>query len=302
VPDRPLLRRALAAGFLALSLLATVLTGLGTSPAGAVAVSPAGATVTRAATPAQRDSVYRLYRAYFLRAPDTAGHAYWAEEYASGRRPLVAISESFARSGEFVARYGSLTQAQFVALVYRNVLGRAPDKAGEDHWVQRLRGGTSRGAVMVGFSESPEFQRKTGTRPPGPVTPSWVTELVGLVNAERARYGLGPLLLCARLTAAAQGHSDHQARIRTMTHVGADGSDHGVRITRAGYQWIWSGENVARGGPEFGVAAIFQAWLASSGHRANILHPAFVHLGVARTTGADGDVYWTQDFGSGGTC
>lgn len=300
MPDRPLLRRALAAALLALSLVVTTVTGAAPAPAGAEPTTTPG--VARVATPAQRDSVYRLYRAYFLRAPDAAGHGYWAEEYASGRRSLVTISEFFARSGEFTARYGSLTQAQFVALVYRNVLGRAPDQAGEDHWVQRLRGGTSRGAVMVGFSESPEFQRKTGTRPPGPVTPSWVTELVNLVNAERSRHGLGPLLLCARLTAAAQGHSDHQARIRTMTHVGADGSDHGVRITRAGYQWIWSGENVARGGAEFGVAAIFQAWLASSGHRANILHPAFVHLGVARTTGADGAVYWTQDFASGGTC
>jgi uncharacterized protein YkwD len=292
----PLLRRALAAGALLLSLNLTV---TGVPPAAGAPTTPG---VARAGTPAQRDSVLRLYRAYFLRAPDASGHGYWSEEYASGRRSLTAISEFFARSGEFVGRYGSLTHDQFVVLVYRNVLGRAPDQAGEDHWVQRLRGGTSRGAVMVGFSESPEFQRKTGTTPPGRATASWITELIGLVNAERARHGLGPLLLCGRLTAAAQGHSDHQARIGAMTHVGVDGSDHGARATRAGYQWIWSGENVARGGPEFGVAAIFQAWLSSSDHRANVLHPAFVHMGAARTTGADGDVYWTQAFGSGGSC
>lgn len=300
MPPFPLLRRALVAG--ALTITATATAGTAFGPARPVTAAPAVRSVARSATPAQRDSVRRLYRAYFLRDPDAAGHGYWAGEYASGRRTLTAISEFFSRSGEFIGRYGSLGDPQFVTLVYRNVLGRPPDQAGQDHWAARLRGGIGRGAVMVGFSESPEFQRRTGTRPPGPATPAWTTELLSLVNAERARQGRGPLLWCPRLASAAQGHSDHQARTETMTHVGAGGTDHGVRITQAGYQWTWSGENVARGGPEFGVDAIFQAWLASSSHRSNVLHPAYVHMGAARTAGSNGDLYWTQVFGSGGVC
>ncbi len=100
--------------------------------------------------------VGRLYTAYFLRDPDASGFQYWLEQRARGLG-LNAISSEFARSGEFVNRYGSLSNDAFVELVYRNVLGRAPDAAGLRYWSSQLRNGRSRGDVMVGFSESPEF-------------------------------------------------------------------------------------------------------------------------------------------------
>lgn len=302
VPVSPQLRRALISVAMTVS---TLVAATLTPSAPARADSQPGVGITRStskATPAENDSVYRLYRAYFLREPDASGQSYWAGQYASGRLSLPAISEFFARSAEFSRRYGSLNDGEFVGLIYRNVLGRTADQPGETFWVQRLRGGLSRGSVMVGFSESPEFQRKTGTLPAVPAPASWVTQLLAMVNTERSRNGLAPLTLCAPLTAAAQAHSDDQARIQTMTHVGSDGSTHGTRATSAGYDWTWSGENVARGDAQFDVEDIFNAWLQSSDHRANILHPAFVHMGAARATGADGDIYWTQTFGAGGTC
>ena len=100
--------------------------------------------------------VGRLYRAYFLRAPDTAGLHYWIDTGL----PLAAISEQFAASVEFRNRYGSLDDQAFIATAYRNVLGRDPDPGGLRHWQGILRSGTSRGAVMLGFSNSPEFVRK----------------------------------------------------------------------------------------------------------------------------------------------
>ncbi|MEZ5379585.1 MAG: DUF4214 domain-containing protein [Acidimicrobiales bacterium] len=109
--------------------------------------------------------VERLYRAYFLRAGDAAGLGYWREQQLGGMS-LAAISEVFARSPEFVSMYGSLSDADFVALVYRNVLRREPDTAGLTFWTEQLRRRTmTRGAVMVGFSESPEFSG----RPADPV-------------------------------------------------------------------------------------------------------------------------------------
>ena len=97
--------------------------------------------------------VGRLYRAYFLRAPDDAGLDYWL---GTGL-PKAAISEQFAASTEFRNRYGTLDDRAFVTMAYRNVLGREPDQAGLDHWLGVLRRGTGRGAVMLGFSDSPEF-------------------------------------------------------------------------------------------------------------------------------------------------
>lgn len=120
----------------------------------------------RVATTAQNHSVFRLYRAYFLRDPDARGQAYWAREFSSRRMSLASISQSFSQSKEFVDRYGALSHTDFVELVYENVLGRSPDASGLAHWVGALEIYPHRGSVMVGFSESAEFQARTDTVPP----------------------------------------------------------------------------------------------------------------------------------------
>ena len=103
--------------------------------------------------------VTRLYSAYFLRSPDNSGIRYWTSKSRSGTR-LFAISSTFAASSEFNRRYGALSDAGFVGLVYQNVLGRSPDSAGLAYWTSKLRNGSTRGRVMVGFSESSEYVRK----------------------------------------------------------------------------------------------------------------------------------------------
>lgn len=301
--------RSRAASALAVAVVATGLLIGALAPAvGATAQGPAvgRSSATARATQAQRDSVLRLYRAYFLRAPDSAGLAYWAEQYASGRRSLASISEFFARSDEFRARYGSLSDAEFVRLVYLNVLGRLPDSQGQSHWTGVLRRGSSRGLIMLGFSESAEFQRKTGTVPPekpkDPNEPSeaWAADLLRKLNAERARYGLPPLTSCPRLVAAAVGHSVDQARNNQISHVGSNGSQFFERIAQAGYGGSAWGENVAGG--HTSTEQVLAAWMASATHRQNLLSRTFQHIGLARATSSTGTLYWTQDFGAGGAC
>ncbi|MCU1369710.1 MAG: hypothetical protein JWO77_904 [Ilumatobacteraceae bacterium] len=107
------------------------------------------------------EPVARLYRALFLRDPDRSGLEYWARQRAAGVR-LATIAESFARSSELVRRYGSLTDAQFVTRVYRNVLGREPDPAGQAFWTKRLASRrATRGSLLAQFSESSEHRRLT---------------------------------------------------------------------------------------------------------------------------------------------
>jgi hypothetical protein len=101
--------------------------------------------------------VARLYFAYFLRVPDYGGLQYWIGQYRSGSS-LSAISQAFAGSPEFVSRYGALNNSQFVALVYANVLGRAPDSAGLAYWTGQLNAGMTRGDMMIAFSESAEYR------------------------------------------------------------------------------------------------------------------------------------------------
>jgi hypothetical protein len=105
--------------------------------------------------------VARLYFAYLLRIPDYGGLQYWIGQFRGGMS-LSAISQAFANSPEFNARYGALTNAGFVALVYQNVLGRAPDAGGLAYWVNQLNAGMTRGDMMVAFSESPEYRNVIG--------------------------------------------------------------------------------------------------------------------------------------------
>jgi hypothetical protein len=120
-------------------------------------------------------SIERLYRAYFLRAPDAAGLRHWTDQYAAGMS-LARISDAFAASTEFVQRYGALSNGDFVDLVYRNVLGRVPDPAGHVHWTELLAAGMRRGAAMLGFSDSEEFKKKAGEVPTSETTPEPTAE------------------------------------------------------------------------------------------------------------------------------
>ncbi len=103
-----------------------------------------------------RRAVTRLYYAYFDRQPDLAGVDFWAAEIAAGRADVSSVSDFFASSTEFDDTYGSLNDAEFIVLVYNNVLGRRPDQAGFVFWLAQLEAGFTRGDLMLNFSESPE--------------------------------------------------------------------------------------------------------------------------------------------------
>jgi uncharacterized protein YkwD len=94
------------------------------------------------------------------------------------------------------------------------------------------------------------------------------------------------------LNTAAAVHSADQAARNQMTHTGSDGSNAGDRISAAGYQAGTWGENVAAGYTS--ASSVVAGWMGSSGHRANILNPAFTQIGVASATAADGTRYWTM--------
>lgn len=105
-----------------------------------------------------RHPVIRLYLAYFDRAPDHGGLTYWINKRANGTK-LDVVSNSFANSSEFKTKYGNLTNGEFVALVYQNVLKRTPDANGLAYWTKQLNEGkASRGRVMTQFSESNEHR------------------------------------------------------------------------------------------------------------------------------------------------
>ncbi|MEW2133917.1 CAP domain-containing protein [Streptomyces sp. NPDC005435] len=142
---------------------------------------------------------------------------------------------------------------------------------------------------------APKPVRTTAAATPAPAAPASgaVAQIVQLVNAERAKVGCSPLTVNAELNKAAQAHSDDMAAHQNMSHTGSDGSDPGTRITAAGYQWSAYGENVAYGYAT--PAEVMAGWMASPGHRENILNCSYKEIGVGL---AQPGSYWTQDFGT----
>lgn len=134
----------------------------------------------------------------------------------------------------------------------------------------------------------------TATTPPATVgsATAQTTQVVELVNEERAKAGCGALSIDDKLMTAAQRHSQDQADNRNMSHTGSDGSDPGQRIDRVGYTWQTYGENVAWN--QQSPAAVMEAWMNSPGHRANILNCTFTEIGVG--VASSNGPYWTQVF------
>lgn len=131
-----------------------------------------------------------------------------------------------------------------------------------------------------------------------------------LVNHERATRGESALRLDGHLAQAAQAHTESMAGGDYFDHTGPGGQTPLDRMRAAGY--IYSsrlgyeiGENIAWGTGSLGTpSAIVAAWMASPGHRANILDARYrdTAIGVSPhpprslAHGQAGGIY-TQDFG-----
>ena len=131
--------------------------------------------------------------------------------------------------------------------------------------------------------------------------PSVITKVLQVTNAARAQAGLKPLRLNSPLSRAAQRHSASMAYQDFFSHSGPDGTAFS-RIREAGYRYSLAGENIAAG--QSTPEAVVNGWMKSPGHRANILNPGFVDIGIGYEFLANdpGRVtykhYWTQTFGA----
>jgi uncharacterized protein YkwD len=134
-----------------------------------------------------------------------------------------------------------------------------------------------------------------------------------LINRERVAHGERPLRPNKRLRRAAQAHSQSMAFGDYFEHDGGGGPGGGTPLARmrgAGYissshDGFEVGENIAWGTLYLATPrAIVAAWMASAGHRANILDPHYRETGIgvsphppaSLSHGQAGAIY-TQDFG-----
>ncbi|GAA3770172.1 hypothetical protein GCM10022403_001900 [Streptomyces coacervatus] len=133
-----------------------------------------------------------------------------------------------------------------------------------------------------------------------PLTPGdlarTAAEVVDLTNRERARAGLPPLAVDPLLATAAQAHSADMVARAFYSHTSPEGGQPWDRAAAAGARRRSIGENIACG--QRSPAEVVDGWMNSPGHRANILKPAFTHIGIGFAGGGPAGMYWTQLFGA----
>ena len=120
---------------------------------------------------------------------------------------------------------------------------------------------------------------------------SFEREVVRLVNEERAKNGLKPLQENWELSRIARYKSQDMVDNRYFSHTSPTYGTPFQMIRAFGLTYRTAGENIAYG--QRTPQAVVNAWMNSSGHRANILNPSYTQIGVGYV--ANGN-YWTQMF------
>lgn len=116
-------------------------------------------------------------------------------------------------------------------------------------------------------------------------------EVIRLVNAERAKYGLNALQANWELSRVARYKSQDMADNHYFSHTSPTYGTPFQMMKAFGLSYRTAGENIAYG--QRTPQAVVNAWMNSSGHRANILNASYTQIGVGFV--ADG-YYWTQMF------
>jgi hypothetical protein len=96
------------------------------------------------------------YQQYLGRTADDAGLQFWTSQMQQGLSD-EQLEAAFIGSPEYYQHSGGTDKA-WVDAMYQNLLGRAPDAAGEAYWVGQLAAGASRSSVAYGFAASLECE------------------------------------------------------------------------------------------------------------------------------------------------
>jgi len=119
-------------------------------------------------------------------------------------------------------------------------------------------------------------------------------DLLGYANAERAAHGLKPLVWSSAIATMAQNWTASMAS--TALDCTTDYLKHNPNYQgQTPGNWTLVGENVGCAQPAR-AKVIHDAWMASPGHRANILRPEFTHIGIGWAVTKNGIAFATQDF------
>jgi len=127
---------------------------------GALTLVPALASAQQPCTTDARRVVDEIYRHLLERAPDQ-GSATWVDRLTTNGMTVREVVREIAKSPEHLQRWGNESRESVARTLYRHILNREPDAAGQQTAVEtmRRRGVT---AVIDQFVNAPEYQQKFG--------------------------------------------------------------------------------------------------------------------------------------------
>ena len=112
------------------------------------------------------------------------------------------------------------------------------------------------------------------------ITPA---NIIALTNQERSSMGLNTLNTNSKLSAAARAKANDMFEKQYWDHFGPNGETPWQFIRAAGYNYVYAGENLAKG---FKTAeGVHEAWMASPTHKANLVSVNYKDIGVAVVEG-----------------
>lgn len=162
--------------------------------------------------------------------------------------------------------------------------------------ISALTNSGSKGAT----SETPAKSSTTRTQAPSSPSASVSASLTAdeklafdLMNADRKANGLPALKLNMNVVKVARVHGQDMINRKFFAHENPDGQSPFDRMQAAGISFRYAGENLAI---NRSVTAAEQAFMNSSGHRANILNPNYTEVGIGVRYDAAGSVYVVQNF------
>lgn len=117
----------------------------------------------------------------------------------------------------------------------------------------------------------------------------FATQVIALVNQERAKQGLKPLTGHTQLGNMAWTKAKDMSQNGYFDHTSPTYGSPFEMMKKFGISYRYAGENIAMG--QKTPAEVVKAWMNSSGHRANIMNPNFTLIGVGYYNG-----YWAQEF------
>ncbi len=123
---------------------------------------------------------------------------------------------------------------------------------------------------------------------------AYESQVVALVNQERAAQGLSALKINTKLSQVAELKAEDLRDLGYFSHTSPTYGSPFDMMKQFGISYTSAGENIAKG--QKTPDSVMNGWMNSQGHRENILNANYTEIGVGYVTDRNGGTYWVQMF------